>query len=185
MDEGGAVRGRALAGVLAVAALLGALGWLGWRTLGGEPRWSVARMGHAYTSHDWERFERYVDVEAVMAAGIDELVEELRGEGPPGRLGQELVESQRALIVERAREGLRAAVERGEAEEGWLRRQRGILAPLRMRVLERTGDEALVLLDTDARYGDVEARMVPREGRWVVVEVPNLGGLLSRGAPAP
>lgn len=177
----GATRVGALLGVLVLLLVLGALGWIAWQTFGVQPQRSIAQLGHAYTSHDWETFEPFVDVEAVVDAGVEQLLpEELRGEGLLGLLAEGLAERQKPVLVRQAREGMKRAVETVPDNDSWLRRQRGYLAPLRSDVLERSEDQARVRIDTGTRWGEVEVRMQRRGERWVVVEVLNLPELLAR-----
>ncbi len=177
---------------LAVCAIIAAA-WL--YHLSRAPLYSLARLVHACDTRDVAEFHKHFDSQAVVASGIDEILDTFFGSqggpGAPAPFRSGLGDLAKPMLVPRLVAELDAAVAEGRLATGRTRDMNSLSLLLSSSRVTRergitfvtvTGDTARVgLVTVDPKSGvkaDIELGMRRVDGAWRVTEIKNLKVIL-------
>jgi hypothetical protein len=150
-----------------------------WRYYVATPRYAIRMAVLAMQQKDWEMFRRWVDVDAVLSAGIDEYLDRALGEDPQGLalLGQELAERSKPELIRQGRAAVRRQIVAGvpgTQQEGW----RAVLVQPRIDGVVVTGDRARANVRFRADVPTMRLRLRKQQGRWRIVAVEDIGAII-------
>lgn len=166
-----------------VVVLLAVAGIVGWRSFTQTPRYSVGQLATAVDDKDWDGFVTYVDVDAVLSQGYDQLAEEsLPGEESFfGGIAGSLAESVKPSVLVQTKSALRKAVESGAIPAGdGPTPFRELFMFTNVKSVMRRGEDALVIVEVPvgkARSVDLELHMTRIDEFWRVTAVENIAEL--------
>lgn len=184
--------------VVAVAAVVligGVVAAFAWSNYTRSPQYSLKMLGKAVGDHDWDGFQRYVDVDAIANQAFDAamsqstketLEKDDSGFGALGAaLAQGIVQSLKPAFVEQVRTAIKTAI---TSEDDANTDGVGAL-PARVRTstqvtVQREGDTAMVSLKSKDTTQALELRMKRVDDHWKVVAIVNIVELVG-GAPSP
>lgn len=170
--------GPIIAVTVFVVLVVAVVAWWTWYTR--TPEYSVRMVARAVDAGDWQAFEAYVDVDAIVAEAIDAEIDE---RFPPGESGfaRDLARAARPQLRVRATERLREVIESRQARARELPSLAYALGPADLEELPPSSAEDArfeVRLPLRGRRVAVRLRLLPAGDRWRVVEVENSAALL-------
>lgn len=153
------------------------------------PQYSVIMILRSIKSHDWEKFQKYVDTDSLCESLIDDVseffTEKLEESGAGGLIGKflnkGLGEALKPKIKEKFKEGLQKFVESSDKDNeksGELRRK--LLMNSSITCLEKEGKIAVVALNIDDgdKKTTVKLKMRQTENHWQLIEILNPGDIV-------
>lgn len=163
--------------VLLFVLLVGVAGGYWYYTT--TPTWSVKQIERAVREHDAERFETYVDLDAVLGNAFDQLVAENGTGGPWGEVGRVLGTALvKGPIVARFKREILDDVAAGRTPASATLSSRPAFAGLdhvrRDGALARVG----LKIQDGARTYVLEVRLRRRGSHWQAVEIENLAQIV-------
>ncbi len=159
-DDGSAKRRALLSAALVL--LVSLVAWWQWRSFVGSPQYALSRLSRAIEERDSATFERYLDVDALVAQFAE----------PEGR----------AEYKARARREILAAVEGSSSSAAG---PAGLVSTLRLGTLSQVvveGDSAVITVAEQRGDADLKVRfkMVRADEYWTVVGIENLREVVAR-----
>lgn len=173
------VAGLVTFGLLLVLVLIGVAWWLSYST---SPRYALGQAASAASAGDWETFTEYVDVSEVTSDIAEQIIaQRLSSEGllDDGIEGA-LADAVRPVLAEEVRSELRTAVESQAASDNPGERIGAFFYTYDPKEMSVRGSQATVTVNVPYRGEDREVRLQMRhvDGRWRVVRVLEIGGLV-------
>jgi len=170
-----------LVAVFVVVAALGVGGFLYWLSYTRSPQYSVAMLGKAIAAHDYDEFQKYVDVDAVINKVVDDaMAESLKKDSSGmGALAASLVQSMKPALVAQFKTSLQTSVEsKGSTSFSGM-------SKLSITKVTDAGDFAFVTVSTGQKSGDIKLKLKRVGDFWRVVEFSNLGQLVQAANTTP
>jgi len=153
------------------------------------PQYSVIMILRSIKSHDWEKFQKYVDTDSLCESLIDDVseffTEKLEESGAGGLIGKFLNkgigEALKPKIKEKFKESLQKFVESSDTDNenrGELRKK--LLMNSSIKCLEKEGKIAVVALNIDDGNKEVTVKLKMRqtENHWQLIEILNPGDIV-------
>ncbi len=153
------------------------------------PQYSVIMILRSIKSHDWEKFQTYVDIDSLSESLIDDIseffTEKLEESGSGGIFGKilnkGLGEALKPKIKEKFKESLQQFVESSDRENersGDLKKK--LLMNSSITCLEKEGKIAVVALNIDDGEKNVTVKLKMRqtENHWQLIEILNPGDIV-------
>lgn len=172
--------------VLAVAAfvLIAAIGGrLYWEDYQHTPQYSLAMLAHAVANHDWESARQYVDVPAIVSAGVEEEIQRTLSAktGPLAGTTRAIAEAAKPKLTDMAYDALREAV---EEKRDWgapaVGKLGNILAVSTIANVTITNGSARVTVAGPGKIGTIRFGMRRAGDHWRIVQVDDAIGLITR-----
>jgi hypothetical protein len=166
-----------VAALVLIAMLVGAGLW--WLDYTRSPAYSLGQLAQAVQDRDWNGFQKYVDIEAVVGQVVDAAVSgSVKGDTLGlGSLVTGLANTAKPALVQQAKETLRQSIEASAATAGAAAGSlAGFFIANQVKSVTYVGDEALVTVAVpySGKVFDVRLKMKRVDDHWRVTGIENV-----------